>query len=294
MLNSYCLLTKTYKGDIEPFARLCASIDRHMPDVRHYVLIDKSDAALFAGFAAGNRILVDCGKLLPKFHEFNLFGKRMWWRFPHRIVRGWIYQQLAKIAFAGSLEEDAVVMVDSDAIFLRPITHEHVFPGARVRLYQYPGRANTEEFNKWNNVALRAFGLPETGYAGHDYITQAAVWSPEVVRRMISAIEHTSGRCWYDTLIANFRFSEFVLYGLFCHLVPGEHQAIVHPTDVELCHCSWHYDLATDAGLDDFVSGMRSDQIAILIQSNLHLSSERRTEILRRFDNAGGALLPSS
>lgn len=284
-MKSYSLLTKTYRGDLEAFEQLCDSIDRFMPALRHYVLVDRADMALFARFRSPRRILVDCGDLLPRLYEFHAMGKRMWWRPVRRIVRGWIYQQLAKIQFVASLGEDAVVLVDSDALFVRPIRDEHVFAGDQVRLFHNPGMPSgpASQSEQWHNLSLRAFGLPETGYTGFDYISQAVIWSPAVVSAMIARIEEVSGRNWIDVLLENFRFSEYVLYGVFAEQVDGPHRRLLAATDIELSHCSWHYDLDSPAGIDRFVAAMSEDQVAVLIQSNLNLADAKRAEIMRRF-----------
>lgn len=285
--RTFSILTKTYKGDYNSFCRLCDSIDRHSPGVTHYVLIDRSDRRLFARFASPTRHLIDCRDLLPDLREFNLGKRRLWWKPPHRIVRGWIYQQLAKLACVASLEEEAILLVDSDALFIGPLKKEHVFDGDRLFLFHNPGQADGEEFARWHNVALRSFGLPETGYTGYDYITQGVIWSPAIVRAMLARIEKSTGLPWIDALIRNFRFSEYVLYGVFCEQVEGPHRQTVNPTSRELCHCSWHYDLSGPAGIEHFVASRKDHQIAVLIQSNLGMAEAQRNAILNRFEPRG-------
>jgi hypothetical protein len=285
MTRSYSLLTKTFKNDLAEFTTLCASIDQHMPGIRHYVLVDRTDLPLFRPFATDRRIIIDSDALLPGFHEFEVLGRRLWWRPPFNIVRGWIYQQLAKIAFVSRCEEDAIVLVDSDAQFIRAVEERHVFSASRVVLFRNPGKPSggAGESDNWHNVALRVFGLPETGYTGADYISQAVVWSPVVVKAMIERIEATTSMKWHDALIVPFRFSEYVLYGVFSEHVQGPHQALLAANDQEICHCSWHYDLASARGIDDFVAGLGDHHVAILLQSNLQINAHDRDRIMARF-----------
>ena len=284
MPRTYSLLTKTFKRDLAAFSELCETIDRHMPAATHYVMVDRSDLAIFRPFASENRHIIDGTAMLPKFHEFEILGKRLWLRFPRSLVRGWIYQQLAKIEFVARCEEDAIVLVDSDTLFLRPLTNDHVFDGPATRLFHNPGvnSGPASQSAAWHNVALESIGLPPTGYSGYDYISQAVIWSPTVVRAMTERIEHVSRGPWYDQLIRNFRFSEYVIYGVFCEQLPGPHQDLVSVTDKELSHCSWHYDLDTPEGIDIFVKSMRPDQVAVLIQSNLQLDESVRRAIIDR------------
>jgi len=286
MSRSFCLVTLTYHGDAPAFAQLCKSIDRQMPHVKHYVLVDRSDLALFQPHASANRVIVDCSQLIPQFKEFNAMGRRLWWRWPHRVVRGWIYQQLAKIRIASMLEEDAAIIVDSDAVFVRPIRLEQIFDGDRVKLYHVPGAGQAPEHCKWHDVAMRSFGMAAVGYTGFDYISTGVIWDPGVVRAMIERIESVSGRKWYDVLIANFRFSEYIEYGVFCERVEGPHQQRVSTTQEELCHCSWHYDVHSPDDVRRFVSDIQPHHCAILIQSNLKLEETQRQIILSAFEIA--------
>lgn len=286
----WAILTKTYRGDLDVFEKLCASIDAVMPDVHHYVLIDSADRPLFASFASTRRIIVDCSSQLPRFHPLSFLGRPLWWRFPHRIVRGWIYQQLAKIEAVSRLSEEAIVLVDSDARFIRPISDANVFEGPAIRLHQMPGQPSgpAGESDKWHDAASQALGLPLRGYTGADYITNPVVWSPEVVRQMIARIESVHARRWYDVLIRNFRFSECVLYGVFCDHVIGPQQDLVAPLDNQMCHISWHYDLSAESGVEDFVSSITDRHVAVIVQSNLHLDPSRRESIYGRFAAQAG------
>lgn len=287
MPERFALLTVTYRGDIGPFEQLCASIDRHMPDIDHYVLVDNSDVALFARFASCRRHLINCRERLPQLHEFQLLGKRLWWKFPATIIRGWIYQQLAKITVAASLTEEAVIVVDSDAVFIRPIEHDQIFrKDGAVSLYHRPGAPSgpASESPKWHNAALQALGLPQRGYTGADYISTAVVWSPAVVRAMIARIESTGKRSWIAALTRHYRFSEYVTYGVFCEHVAGDHATKVAVTDRELCHCSWHYDLDAEEGRQAFRAALQPHHVAVLVQSNLKMEEQRRAGILATFE----------
>lgn len=284
MTRCFALATKTFKNDLADFAKLCETIDRHMPDVRHYVLIDRVDLPLFARFASPKRIIVDCDEALPELHQFQLLNRRLWWRFPAKIVRGWIYQQLAKISFVAGCTEDAIVLVDSDTKFIAPVQDRHVFDRDRVVLFRNPGKPSggAGQSDRWHNFALKVLGQPENGYTGADYISQAVIWSPDVVRAMIGRIEQVTGKRWYDALIGRFRFSEYVVYGVFCEQLAGPHKNLVSPREEEICHCSWYYDLSSDGGVDAFVAGLADHHVAILLQSNLGMTEAQRQQIFAR------------
>jgi|UPI000834AA95 hypothetical protein len=284
MSRTFALFTKTYVGDTADFAKLCASIDRHMPDVTHYVLVDHSDYALFEHYASDRRKVIDCKTILPQFIEINLPGRRIWWRFPLMPVRGWIYQQLIKIGFSATLEEDAVVVVDSDVIFHRALAEDDVFEGSRVKFFRAPGRGDGPQHQLWNRIAQRCLGVPEIGYPGYDYIIPAIQVSPKVMRGMIARIEETTGKNWAQVLCGNFRFSEYVLYGTYCDAVPGPHQDLIAATEHGFCHCSWDYDLDDSAGMAAFLNGLEPRHACVVVQSNLGLSQEQRARIFDQLD----------
>lgn len=284
-MTQFALVTKTFRGDLELFAQLCRTIDRHMPDARHYVLVDTADAAMFAPFGNGRRQIVNCAELLPRMRELDLFGQRLWWRAPFTLVRGWIYQQLAKIAFVASMSEDAAVIVDSDLYLLNAIRHEQVFTGGRTRIYRNPGGGRGKQHRKWHRIAQQLLGLPEGGYQGFDYIGQGVVWSPQVVREMIARIEAVSRRPWLDVLAAKFRFSEYLLYGIFCDQFEGPHQQLVCPSVPDHWHLSWHYDLSSDVEIETFINSVSPHHLGVLIQSNLRMPSGQRSAIIDRIEH---------
>lgn len=283
MAPPYALVTKTYRGDLGSFAVLCETIDRFAPGIRHIVVVDHADMDLFARFSGPFREVVDASRYLPELHEFTLLGRRMWRFGWNRVVRGWIYQQLAKIAVVASLDERAVVIVDSDARFIAPLPEDGIFSGTKVRFFHKPGAPSgpIAESPKWHDAAAYALGLPQAGYTGADYIAGAVVWSPEVVRLMLSHIRRLHGGEWLKPLLRRLRFSEYVLYGVFCEHVQGPHRGAVCPTEVELSHCSWDYTFPRSEEIDRFVSELGSHAAVVLVQSNLRLTE---IEISRIFD----------
>lgn len=291
---TFTLVTVTYRGDLGPFRTLCASVDQLMPDIEHHVLVDRSDKGLFDEFANEKRKIIDCAEVLPDYHEFNIGKKRLWVRWPLTIVRGWIYQQLVKIGYVQALRTDAAVIVDSDALFIRAIKPSDLFADEAVKMYQCPGRSSgpEDQSSKWHDAAASALGLEPQGYTGADYISTAVVWSPEVLRKMTARISQSQRAPWDRVLTRFFRFSEYIVYGVFCDHIAGDHQSMIAPTDSELCHCSWHYDLKSQSGRTDFAAGLQDHHRAVLIQSNLGLSEDERLSIMEEFSSACSAKAP--
>lgn len=285
--QKFCLVTVTYAGDLERFKRLCDSIDKIMPNVVHYVLVDKVDYDAFAHMASDKRPIITTDQLLPQLKYFSFRGKRYWLSLWGAIVRPWIFQQLIKIKFTASLQEDMALIVDSDAIFIKPITPDALYNDGKAIIYHAPGAANQPTHQKWHIAAAKALNIPAKNYFGSDYISTAVPWKPEVVRMMVDHINSQHWRPWYAVLASYFRFSEYIIYGVFNSEVKGVHQQHLQRTTDELCHCSWHYDLTDSKQVDKFVGDLQEHHAAVLVQSNLGMSEEDTDQIYSRFTNEG-------
>jgi hypothetical protein len=57
---------------------------------------------------------------------------------PFPPVRGWILQQVIKLAAVAASGDDAVLVVDSDVEFVRPFTAEMFVRDGRVRFFRKP------------------------------------------------------------------------------------------------------------------------------------------------------------
>lgn len=283
-MSSFALVTKSYRGDFKLCRDLCQSVDRHMPGAMHYLLVDSADMALFEPLESNRRRLVDCSDLLPELRGLDLLGRRVWWRFPATFVRGWIYQQLAKIAFVARMDESAAVHIDSDVYFRAPLCESFIFEGATARLLRNPGGGTSVQHDDWHRIAQRSLGLPVTGYSGCDYIGPGVVWSPDHVRAMIERLNAVSGRAWFDVLAGHFRFSEYLLYGTFCDKLELAGQADLAPGDWSFCHLCWGHDLSTEQGVQHFVEAAQPHHACVLIQSNLGIDYAKRSKILQRID----------
>jgi Family of unknown function (DUF6492) len=281
-VDDFAIVTKTYSGDILPFRDLCASIDRHMPDVRHHVIIDRNEMHLFDVYKSENRIIHVAEELFPKVINLNIFGRRLN-LFPFTPpIRGWIWQQLVKIAFCARACEKILVIIDSDAVFVKPLAACRLSKDGKVRLYRSAAGVLTAQHAAWRRIACKLFGLPAQDFGGADYISQAVTWSPAVVRAMVARITQRTRLPWYIVLAWKFRFSEYILYGLFCEFAEGAHRDDVYLETEELCHCSWHYRL-DESDLAQFQADIQPHHVAVLIQSNLDLPEQRRGRILDGF-----------
>lgn len=273
------VVTPSFRGDFERCEVLCASFDAFAgPEFHHQVIVPRRDLSLFRDLRGARREILCVEDVLPA-RVLHLPGRRKeWWLLGlrHR-RRGWLVQQLVKVAAAKEGGVDAVVFADSDIVLVRPLTASHFVTDGRVRLYRSPGTehyALDPNFAKWYRGAARLFGVAvEEPYPAH-FVGPLKSWAPDVVQAMCERIEHVAGRPWIDAVarLANgLGFSEYTAYGVYVDLVDERARDRHFTADGSYCHLSWNYDLSTPGGRDAFVAGLDPQVVAVLIQSNLRL-----------------------
>jgi hypothetical protein len=289
---SVALITLSFRGDLELCRLLCDSVDRHVPEaVRHSLVVPRADLALFASLAGPRRAVVAEETLLPPWLlKLPLPGPR--WRkrlfLPRRnihlslkggLVRGWIVQQVIKLAAAAAARTDAVLMVDSDVAFVRRFDPAALLIDGRIRLHRRPGAEDTAMHRPWHMAACALLGLQPAGYQGADYIDNLVPWRPEIVRRLLQRIAATSGRHWVDAVTRQRHFSEYICYGIHCDKVLGIAAAGHAGTPDSLCATVWSEAAAAElAGRSRPV--LAAGQVAIGVQSTLALPMAARARMI--------------
>jgi hypothetical protein len=297
---SIALLTMSFRGDLELCRLLCETVDMFVPAAFEHVLaVPRADLPLFAPMANSRRRLVTQEELLPTWlHRIPMPppGLRRLLRLPRRnmyvtgngrLVRGWVAQQLMKLAAARAAAADVILHVDSDAAFVRPLAPEHLCASGRVRLLHTAGAGDTPMHHPWHRTASGLLGLPPTDYHGADYIGNLTTWRPAVVQRMLDHIAGVTGADGVSALAATADLSEYTLYGVYCDKVLGLDAAGHAPTSRLLCATVWpgletseldaHFDALTIA----------PDQIAVGVQSTIPVSMDQRRRLVHRLSRAG-------
>src|SRR5262249_48437137 len=169
------VITPSFATDFELCSDLNRSVLNYSPDsIHHYIIVPEADLNLF-GRLAGSRTHIRCeSDLLPRsfirvpFTKFTVNLRR-----PFPPVRGWILQQVIKLAAVAASEHDVVLLVDSDIEFVRPFGLETFVRDGVVRFY---GRVN--EINEtlprhivWHKVARALLGLPPAQLPYTDYVS---------------------------------------------------------------------------------------------------------------------------
>lgn len=292
---SVSLVTCSFRGDLEVCRLLCESVDRYVPaDIAHILYVPTEDMTLFADLAAPRRILRPQEALLPRwFWKLPMPGQpwRGWLHLPRRNVyltpwslpvRGWIAQQIMKIAAASRAETDIVVHVDSDNAFIRPLTIDHLVQGDHVRLYRNPERVEMDSHRRWHRAASTLLGLPESSFHGAEYIDQLVVWRRSVAQGLTQRIAATSGNDWRIALARTPHFAEYILYGVYADRVAGLEAAGLFATPQSLCLSRWSEAFAGSQDEDAFLASIRPEHVACLIQSTIAMSPEARRKLFEK------------
>ena len=264
------VITPSFAPDFELCADLHRSVLEHSPEsVHHHIIVPRCDLELF-GRLAGLRTHIRCeSDLLPPsfvrvpFSKFTLNLHR-----PIPPVRGWILQQVIKLAAVAASEDDVVLLVDSDIEFVRPFGVETFVRNGVVRFYSKPDEID-ERLPRhviWHRVARALLGLPPAEPPYTDYISSLLAWDPTIVRRMLARVTATTGRPWTTAIARQLHFSEWTLYGVFVDHVIGA-PATSFASDDPLCLAYWDETPLNRDGAVEFLRGVRPTDVAAMISA---------------------------
>src|SRR6516162_7225810 len=236
------VITKSFAPDFE----LCAALNRSMLEnspetIHHHIIVPRSDLKLFDRLA-GPRTHIRCeADLLPRTFvpmPFSNIVVNLARPFPP--VRGWILQQVIKLAALAASEDDAVLVVDSDAEFIRTFTAEMFMRDGKVRFFCKPNQIDRRlpRHMTWHRVARDLLGLPPAEPPYPDYISSPLAWDPTIVRRMLAQVAATTGRPWFTAIAGQLDFSECVLHGVYVDEVAAA-PANSFVSDDPLCRVYW-------------------------------------------------------
>src|SRR6266700_408636 len=264
------VITKSYAPDFELCADLHRSVLDCSPDsVHHHIIVPRQDLKLFARLA-NSRTHIRCEvDFLPSsfvalpFRNFTINLAR-----PFPPVRGWIVQQVIKLAAVAASEDDVVLVADSDVEFVRPFAPDMFVRDGSVRFFRKPDQIDRRLSRHmiWHRVARELLGLPPAEPPYPDYISSPLAWDPKLVRRMLARVATTTTRPWPTAIAGQLDFSECVIYGVFVDEVIGA-SANSFVSDDSLCKVYWEQTPLTQESAAAFIRSVRPTDVAVVIQS---------------------------
>jgi hypothetical protein len=274
------IVTPSYAPDFLRFRRLHESVVEHAPlDVMHYVLVPPPDVARFSSIQSPRLRVLRQPEVLPK--QFVTTTRLS--RIPHlprgyRVgavnlrrpwppIRGWVLQQMVKLAFVSTLDADAALLIDSDVLLVRGFSEQTFRREGSVRHYRVPQAVHSgmTRHLSWRNTAARLLDLGKPSDDHADYNAGVVSWSPAIVRDLLARIEAVSSLPWATVIGSQLDVSEYFLYGEYLAAL-GTPAQKAFTSDQNLCHSCWGN--LTLAAADEFVESMPATDIAILVQSN--------------------------
>jgi len=281
--TNFALVTPSYAPDFERCQLLCESVERFVSvPVTHYiVLTDTRDYAQFAPLQNAHTRIVHRQEILPAWIKQLPLKRGYWISTRTRPIRGWIMQQLAKIALAAQLQEEAAIFVDSDTVFVRPTDLSSLYRGENLRLYAEPGGnpQSMPEHSRWHRVASRVLGLEDTPFPAPDYIQNLTSWRPANARAMCKHIEQRNSRSWVECLAGCSQFSEYILYGSYIERVAQGTAG--HFLDAQkICLDYWTPEPLSDAQLKAFMVTLQPQHLAVMFSAKARMSPQRYRQLL--------------
>ena len=259
-----CFVTPSYALDFERCRLLVESRQACAPELDHYIVVDRPDLPLFRALADTRTRIVDSRELLDdELHK--LWGGNGWW-FGKRVppLRGWITQQLRKLAMPRLTDCAVLINLDSDVVFTRPFTLDRLFDGDKLGLFEVDYR--NDEICRWSRKAAALTGL-HSPTVPNNYVGMMIGWWSRIVNDLTDRIEHRAGLPWQVALARCHSFSEYMTYGTFVRCGMGL-EAAGHFSDGRmLVQTSWHRDTANRAELERLFAQTSDDAVAVMVHS---------------------------
>ena len=267
------VVTPTYAPDLELFSDLHQSVLQRFPaDVRHVAVVNEIDLPLFRRFEGPRCLVIGVRDVLPRSVLALPFTK-LWMnvRRPVPPLRGWIIQQLVKLAVANQMSERIIIMADSDLVFIRPVNVATFAPDEQARLYRLDEGVDDSlpRHLRWHRVAHDLLGLPAAPPPPlPDYVSSLNTWDRDVVNRMLRRVEEVTGRRWLEAVGKELHFSEWTLYGVYAdQFERAEHVTL---TAESLCHSCWDHVPLTAERAASWLSSAGPDDVAYMISAKSH------------------------
>ena len=284
----FAVITPTYTPDFELCRELHRSVLEYTPgSCIHYLITPRADRKLFSQLSGPRCVVLTYGELFPPWvietAWLNALASPLLRRLssarivaanlhqPLPPIRGWVIQQVAKLAIASVADCDILLLADSDVQLVRPFTAETLLRDGRVPLYRRTGKVDDRlpRHITWNKVARDLLGLPEADPPFPDYVSAFGAWERATVLAVQERIQEVSGRHWIDAVTAQLHFSEWTVYGLFLDEVVGA-PSNTCTTDSARCHSYWESTPLDLFGAKAFVRGLAPDDLAVMIHSKSH------------------------
>jgi hypothetical protein len=284
--SSFAIVTPTYAPDLKRCELLAESLDRTVPGVPHYLIVDRRDRSAFNHLAGGSRRLIDSEALVGHWMWRIPGSKGFWLSLKAPPVRGWVIQQILKIGAIEAVPERTLVYCDSDTAFFRHFDRDDLLINGKIGLLDVP--FTNDNIRRWTAAARRLLGLAQRDDGYRTHVGNMICWNRETVIAMRRRIETSTGLNWQVALARTSHFSEYMIYGVFVREVLG-YDAVDHaPSTVPLVKASWDTQLIGNSAIDSFFTEFDPRTVAVMIHSKDRIDPARYRHHLERRWNVVG------
>jgi hypothetical protein len=281
---NFALITPSYAPDFERCCLLTQSINKFIkPVVNHYIIVDKRDFSLFQKLRNQHTFIISKESLLPWWIYRLPLPQNFWLSFKTIPVRGWVIQQIVKIAAAQQINADLAVFIDSDVAFVRPFNLYSLIRQEKIRLFcDIQGNELQKQMHwKWHKSASQLLGLSDVDPRIPDYIGQIITWRRENILQMCQHLENISGKSWIETLANAWHISEYILYGVFVDRILKDKSK--HYYDAQTLSLDyWFPESLSQQQLESFLATIRPEQVAVMISAKAKIPVKQYQTLLEK------------
>jgi hypothetical protein len=287
--QSVAFVTPSYRLDRDRCALLSRSLDACAPSVEHWIVVDRGDLPHFRTLQNHRTHVVAKEEVLPVWvHRLDTIriGLRsnVWIQARGRPIRGWLLQQLVKLAMAPHLTADVIVHADSDVVLVRPFSTSTVVDAhGRVRLYSRPDEIDEglPDHVVWHRSAENLLGIAQRDLPLPNFISSLVTWQRASAVALLEHIERHTGSHWLRAVSAAWHVSEHTLYGRFAQDVVGE-GAGGFVSSPSLCQDYYKRDPLSASEFEAFLDRLSPHEFAVSLTAKGGMRPADYVEVLER------------
>lgn len=277
------MVTPSFARDLELCRELVYSASEHVPpEVLHYIIVPRRDRSRFRGLETGRTRVLNVEDVVRGARRLPAFKGRWLCSTAALPISGWLVQQLVKMAAADVVEADAVMLVDSDIVFIRDLDVPTFVPTGMKRLYRVRAGITFDKTDhcRWYENACHLLGVAPEEFPVDDYIGHMVTWDVSIVRLVRRHVEAVTGYDWRTAIARARHVSEYILYGLFVDRVLGPKARTWHD-DRERCLSIWDAEVGIRPELvEQSAARLASDDVAVSITAHASLMPAARGALL--------------
>jgi hypothetical protein len=287
MTASVAFVTVSYRLDRDRCVLLSRSLDALAPSVEHYIVVDRGDRRHFSALENRRTTLLTKEEVLPiwlqRVDTLRLgFRSTFWVQARGKPNRGWLVQQLVKLALAEKLGAGVLVYADSDVVLMRPFELSSIIDReGNVRLCSQRDAidAGLPNHVRWHRNAERLLGIGSAEFPLPDFISGLVPWRRDNAVALLEHVERTTGRPWLRAIAAASDVSEYTLYGRFVTDLLGGAGQFTGPS---LCHDYYTRSPLSGTELEAFLDRLAPDQIAVNITAKAKMDPADYADAIER------------